>query len=356
MIKESSNKTSKTSTSLVRISDTITNTQIIKKSKKNKISKYDMIKIKVRLGQHWFIFSRYILSNILQVIHIPEKEAQKLAFMLKKKFIELGLMDVTLQEFHDQLFEILKENNYDQIYKDRYLMMNSFYKNRVPLIILITGSVLVGKSSIANQLSERINVSNVLQTKIVSIVMSSINVKYKFPVFWKEEELNKCIELYKYESNQIRKGCSLDMIKAYKEGKPVILEGHHILPTNFIAMTENNQLCLFQPEDETETSHEKSIRDELNSLKRMKGLIIPILLTTDESSHLSFIKNSIGLVPEKEQNQALKVFRVIQDCLIKENNYFIEIQVKYNKEIDTIDEIHRLVIDRIEKAYNEGLF
>jgi hypothetical protein len=40
------------------------------KRKKVKISKYDIVKVKVHLDQHFFIFSRYILANVLRVIKV----------------------------------------------------------------------------------------------------------------------------------------------------------------------------------------------------------------------------------------------------------------------------------------------
>ena len=52
------------------------------KRKKVKISKYDIIKVKVHLDQHFFVFSRYILANILRVI----KVIKKLILIIKKIF------------------------------------------------------------------------------------------------------------------------------------------------------------------------------------------------------------------------------------------------------------------------------
>jgi hypothetical protein len=40
------------------------------KKKKVKISKYDIIKVKVYLEEHFFVFSRYILANVLRVIKV----------------------------------------------------------------------------------------------------------------------------------------------------------------------------------------------------------------------------------------------------------------------------------------------
>lgn len=322
--------------------------------KKTKISKYDLIKIKVFLGQHWFVFSRYILAGILQVIHINERDSQKIAYLLKKKLVEQGLTTVSLGDFQVQLFNLLFELGYDQSFKNRYLMMNKFYSNRAPLIILIAGSVLVGKSSIANQLSERINISNVLQTKIVSYVMSALSPEYNFLPFWKHESTDECLKNYIYESEQIRKGCSLDMIKAYKEGKPVILEGHHIIPTNFIDKNDHGEIVLHTLPNLNETLHEKSIREEIQSLKT-KGLIIPFLITLNEDSHREFLNND-NLLPPQEKQHAFEVFRGIQDYLIKNNNYFIEIDGSNSNQQAIVESIHRKIIDTIEQRYNEGFF
>jgi hypothetical protein len=42
----------------------------IEKNPKTKISKYDIIKVKVHLDQHFFVFSRYLLANTLRVIKV----------------------------------------------------------------------------------------------------------------------------------------------------------------------------------------------------------------------------------------------------------------------------------------------
>jgi hypothetical protein len=41
-----------------------------KKKPKTKISKYDIIKVKVHLNEHFFVFSRYLLANTLRVIKV----------------------------------------------------------------------------------------------------------------------------------------------------------------------------------------------------------------------------------------------------------------------------------------------
>lgn len=57
-------------------------------------------------------------------------------------------------------------------------MVAHFYGQRTPMIILVLGAPSIGKSLIANQLAERLNVSNVLQTSIVESVMKEVDSKF----------------------------------------------------------------------------------------------------------------------------------------------------------------------------------
>lgn len=512
--------------------------EINKEIKKMKISKFDMIKVKVFLGEeYWFIFSRYILSNILKVIRIPSKDTQKIAFELKRKLVNMGLLDVKLDVFQDLLFKTMSDFGYKKDYQEKYLMMNSFYSKRVPMVILISGSVSIGKSTIANKLSEQMNISNVLQTKIVSFVMSGLNKMYNFKPFWKaggtvsndntltnlteniyiktyekgeeedkdnnqnnktskkslkeidipfiqakqdnqqvtntlksqdglenkdtlsnltnankdeicnssnakkvsqdkDKEINEgssipvtqdnlcssnanssptkksssvnnicqisevlkdntpdsidtsncinqstnkflflksdsfkiqgnndsssklinspspCLQAYIRESSIIRKGCSLDMLKAFKEGKPVILEGHHIIPKNFIRENEEGRIVMYLPEFENETEHEKALRQEVNNLK-IKGLIIPFLITLNDETHKNYIlKNNI--IQKEDKQDAINAFIEVQEYLKQENNCFIQVDASDKKVEDIIDILNIKILDAIEKEYIKG--
>jgi hypothetical protein len=50
----------------------------------------------------------------------------------------------------------------------------SFHHQRIPLIVLVGGSACVGKSTLATQLAERLNLSSVLQTDVVHAVLATM--------------------------------------------------------------------------------------------------------------------------------------------------------------------------------------
>lgn len=326
-------------------------------SKKQKISKYDLIKIKIIIGNHFFIFSRYILLNILQVIGLSKKISNQISYDLKKRLVELNLTEISLEDFQKSLFFLFDDYNLNSLFKEKYFMINKFYSKRIPLVILISGSVLIGKSQISNKISEKMNISNVLQTKIVSIVMSGLSKKYIFQPFWKfsDRNIEDCIGEYERQSKIIRKGCSLDIIKAFKEGKSVILEGNHIVPKYFLNK-EHDQTIISLPDynDEEVTNNDEILRKEMNQIKEIEGLIVPILLKTDEISHKKYIQkiNNNKNVNEFE----FKVFRRLQEYLIQNNNYFIEVDVEFNNESESVNRIHSIIIQKIEDYYKAGGF
>ena len=62
------------------------------------------MKVKVLLGEHMYIFSRFLLSRILTLIKVNEKDAIKITLDIKKYFVEHNKVEVTQQELEQILF------------------------------------------------------------------------------------------------------------------------------------------------------------------------------------------------------------------------------------------------------------
>lgn len=58
--------------------------------KPNMHSKYDLVKIKVLIENHYYILSRYLISRILKMIRIPDFYAVQIAIDLKKIILASG--------------------------------------------------------------------------------------------------------------------------------------------------------------------------------------------------------------------------------------------------------------------------
>ena len=63
--------------------------------KKKNYSQYDLVKIKVHIQEHFYVFSRFLMSRILTLIWVNEKDAIKITLDIKKHFVESHLTDIT---------------------------------------------------------------------------------------------------------------------------------------------------------------------------------------------------------------------------------------------------------------------
>ena len=75
---------------------------------------YDMVKIKVRLGEnHYFILSRFLISRMLTLCRVRKVDAINIAKAIKKHFIECNLMETTQTELQRIIFKIMVHFGYE---------------------------------------------------------------------------------------------------------------------------------------------------------------------------------------------------------------------------------------------------
>ena len=214
-------------------------------SSRNASSKYDFVKVKVWLGDnadHYYVLSRFLLSRMLTVTKIPNHVAIKIALELKKLLIDNSLLDVSQSDLEANLFKLMERRGYGEEYINRYKMMTRFHHQRVPLVILVCGTACVGKSTIATQLAQRLNLPNVLQTDMVyELLRTSTDAPLASSPVW-SRDFNSSEELiteFCRECRVVRKGLGGDLKKALKDGKPIIIEGIHLDPSIYLVDDEN---------------------------------------------------------------------------------------------------------------------
>ncbi|KAL6645320.1 hypothetical protein ACP70R_016928 [Stipagrostis hirtigluma subsp. patula] len=193
-------------------------------------SKYDFVKVKVWLGDnadHHYVLSRFLLCRMLTVTKIPNHVAVKIALDLKKLLVDNSLLDVSQSDLEANLFKLMEKRGYGEDYINRYKMMTRFHHQRVPLVILVCGTACTGKSTIATQLAQRLNLPNVLQTDMVyELLRTSTDAPLGSVPVW-ARDFNSPEELiteFCRECRVVRKGLAGDLKKAMKDGKPIIIE------------------------------------------------------------------------------------------------------------------------------------
>ncbi|RID72364.1 hypothetical protein BRARA_C04258 [Brassica rapa] len=213
-------------------------------SPRNASSKYDFVKVKVWLGDadHYYVLSRFLVCRMLTVTKIPNHVAVKIALELKKLLIDNSLLDVSQKDLETSLFMLMERRGYGKEYVNRYNMMTKFHHQRVPLVILVCGTACVGKSTIATQLAQRLNLPNVLHTDMVyELLRTATDAPLTSTPVWTREfaSSEELIAEFCRECRIVRKGLAGDLKKAMKDGKPIIIEGRHLDPSIYLMTDEN---------------------------------------------------------------------------------------------------------------------
>lgn len=299
---------------------------------RNGSSKYDYVKVKVWLGDnadHYYVLSRFLLSRMLTVTKIPNHVALKIALELKKLLIDNSLLDVSQSDLEANLFKLMERRGYGQEYINRYKMMTRFHHQRVPLVILVCGTACVGKSTIATQLAQRLNLPNVLQTDMVyELLRTSTDAPLTSSPIWARDfsSSEELITEFCRECRIVRKGLAGDLKKAMKDGKPIIIEGMHVDPSIYL-MDEENKSPHNAPVNADESKSSKTDGNEIkdvennastfsthsenshNSAENSKTEAI----STDETDNISNGLNSVHIVDQAAGSQNDKTKEQVAD-------------------------------------------
>ncbi|CAJ1934279.1 unnamed protein product [Sphenostylis stenocarpa] len=262
-------------------------------STRNASSKYDFVKVKVWLGDnadHYYVLSRFLLSRMLTVTKIPNHVAIKIALELKKLLIDNSLLDVSQSDLEVNLFKLMERRGYGEEYINRYKMMTRFHHQRVPLVILVCGTACVGKSTIATQLAQRLNLPNVLQTDMVyELLRTSTDAPLASTPVWARDfgSSEELITEFCRECRVVRKGLAGDLKKAMKDGKPIIIEGIHLDPSIYLVDDDNKSPSGVHSENKEINPAVVTLDDNANI--QIKDVYVG---SGDESNHGSKILSS----------------------------------------------------------------
>jgi hypothetical protein len=259
----------------------------------------------------------------------------------------------------------------------------------VPLIILIAGTRCVGKSWLATQLAERLNLSTVLQTNLVYDLMytimkdlsPSVSSPYPpasdIPLLYRNLDENTMMQHYKKDCMMIRDGIDTDIEKCFEEGKTIIIEGYNLDPALFIDLIKtrniasveesNNNINLNNSKGIEKDTPEKEGKER--EKKKGKGIIIPFILGMNQRDHKLLIENwlscsardrnyvkNIGQDADTQANNLVARLQCIQSYLFSSVPPFVRVDVNANAFISTLDVLHSTVLERIREVYSGERF
>ncbi|EQC33602.1 hypothetical protein SDRG_08708 [Saprolegnia diclina VS20] len=295
-------------------------------TEKRNQSKYDFVKVRVWVEDHFYVLSRYLVCRALVSTKINSRDAVTISLELKKTLVDLGLADIKQEQFENFLYKTMLVYGYGESHVECYRMMSTFHRTRTPLLIILAGTSCMGKSTLATKLADRMNLSSVLQTDLIFELMCNFSgrseTSFSDTVFASEADL---LQQYAADCDIVRKGVTSDIDKCLKEGKSLIIEGLHVDPRLY----------------------EKEVANLASG-----GIVVPFLLTLDPSDHKAFIEASPD--PRYKLEKAANCFKnlqVVQRALLDHKGSFTQVHVNTHSFKSTLDELHDIVLQRIEEAY-----
>jgi len=210
----------------------------------NKISsRYDFVKVKVQLNHlesedsdqngriqtnargHYYVLSRFLIMRYLAGTGINIADANRIALRVKKQLVSLNELRPTQRRLEDVLFTIMRtEFGYGEKYCDAYRFLTIFYTNRIPLLILMYGTVCTGKSTLCRMLAETLNTPTVLHTQVAVDTLDIVNSGRCREAPWELHVLDDLREL----CGAVAKGMRAELRSAAESGKIIIVEGVHV--------------------------------------------------------------------------------------------------------------------------------
>ncbi|KAL7618039.1 hypothetical protein Lser_V15G04276 [Lactuca serriola] len=244
----------------------------------------------------------------------------------------------------------MERRGYGQEYINRYKMMARFHHQRVPLVILVCGTACVGKSTIATQLGQRLNLPNVLQTDMVYELLRTSTYSSK-------ELITKVCR----ECRIVRKGLADDFKIAMKDGKPIIIEGMHIDPSIYLMDEENksphkaskiDENELKDTENNAEISKTEAIGEELDKVSDgVKSVHIVDQAAGALLEEWISSRKFSDKYPIQEKDKVINNLKTIQDylCSFKSHGLTV-VNISATTFPQTLDWLHNHLLQCIEQG------
>ncbi|EGG24670.1 hypothetical protein DFA_02914 [Cavenderia fasciculata] len=336
-------------------------------------SKYDFVKVKVRLEDHYYVLSRFLISRVLNVTKVDAADSVKISLELKKRLVDQGRLQISQADLESELFTLLQAYGYGNEYIERYRMTTQFHHQRVPLIILISGPKCIGKSYLATQLAERLNLSTVLQTTLVQDLMHAIITELASTntaggITSTSNSGNK-------DNNTSSKGPTMFASKSSptqsSQQSPSVQSSTP--PSSITATATATTTIPSSPSSfkEGAVPSSPSTQSALEKLKKpkIKGIIIPFVLSVNERDHMFLVENwlscnpialryareAFGDDPAQQCRGIVKNLQTIQEYLCQGVPPFQSVEVNPHSLLETLDSLHSAVLKRINKAYSGHL-
>ena len=178
---------------------------------------------------HGLPYSKGLMAQALSAIALSQERAFELARLIERRLADRGQAEIEVVEL-DALVEQVLVAEEGETAAARYRRWRRLDRLDRPLVVLIGGTTGVGKSTLATMLAAQLGVNRVIATDVIRQVLRAFFTQEAMPTVHGSAFEMGGIAGYRDQAERVGTGIDAIVERAAAEGKPVVVEGVHVVP------------------------------------------------------------------------------------------------------------------------------
>jgi 2-phosphoglycerate kinase len=173
---------------------------------------------------HGLPYSKGLMAQALSATALSLERSFELARLIEARLNERGEAEIDVEALHGLVEEVLLAA------AGRYRRWRRLDRLDRPLVVVIGGTTGVGKSTLAAMLAARLGVNRVIATDVIRQVLRAFFTHEAMPTVHGSAFEVGGIAGYRDQAERVGTGIAAIVERAAAEGKPVVVEGVHVVP------------------------------------------------------------------------------------------------------------------------------
>jgi 2-phosphoglycerate kinase len=178
---------------------------------------------------HGLPYSKGLMAQSLSATGLSPERSFELARIVERRLAEGTTPEIGVHELRELTEDVLSAEEGAPAVR-RYQNWRRLDRLERPLVVLIAGTTGVGKSTLATMLAGRLGITRVIATDVIRQVLRAFFTHDAMPsVHYSAFDVGG-VEGYLTQAQRVGTGVGAIVERAATEGKPLLVEGVHLLP------------------------------------------------------------------------------------------------------------------------------
>jgi 2-phosphoglycerate kinase len=178
---------------------------------------------------HGLPYSKGLTAQALSATGLSPERSFELAQKVEARLAELGALEVDVAGLRNLTEQVLLAEEGEAALR-RFRDWRRLDRLERPLVVMIGGTTGVGKSTLATMLASRLGVTRVIATDVIRQVLRAFFTHEAMPSVHHSAFEAGGVEGYRAQAGRVATGVDAIVERAAAEGKPLVVEGVHVLP------------------------------------------------------------------------------------------------------------------------------